>query len=228
MTEDDFLTAEEQELLHSTLEEVHQEIPTNSKSLLISDTTSRFSSAIWYDKIQSKEVVLAGVGGIGSYVAYNLSRLNVLRIVAYDPDKVEVVNMAGQLFGIHHVGMYKTDAVYQTIYSHSSYHRYISCRERYTEESTIKPIMICGFDNMEARKVFFNNWLLATRNFNAEDCLFIDGRLAAEEFQIFCIRGDDKYNIKRYQEEFLFTDDEADVTLCSYKQTTFCANMIAS
>lgn len=228
MTEEDFLTAEEQELLHSTLEEVHQEIPANSKSLLISDTTSRFSSAMWYDKIQSKEVVLAGVGGIGSYVAYNLSRLNVNRITAYDPDKVEVVNMSGQLFSSLQVGMHKTDAVYNTISSYSGFYRYDSCRERYDEDSIIKPIMICGFDNMKARKVFFNNWLKATRAFNAEYCLFIDGRLAAEEFQIFCIKGDDEYNIKRYQEEFLFTDEEADATLCSYKQTTFCANMIAS
>lgn len=228
MSEEDFLTTEEQAILQSALEETHQEIPTNSKSLFISDTTSRFSSALWYDNIQNKEVVLAGVGGIGSYVAYNLSRLQCKRIIVYDPDKVETVNMSGQLFNMQQVGMYKSDAVYNTVVSYSGYHRYYSYRERYTEYSTIKPIMICGFDNMEARKVFFANWLKGTTAFNAKDCLFIDGRLAAEEFQILCIRGDDEYNIKRYQEEFLFTDEEADATICSYKQTTFCANMIAS
>ena len=53
-------------------------------------------------------------------------------------------------------------------------------------------------------------------------------RLAAEEFQILCIKGDDNYNINRYSKEFLFSDEEADETICSYKQTTFCANMIAS
>lgn len=40
--------------------------------------------------------------------------------------------------------------------------------------------------------------------------------------------GDDEYNINRYNNEFLFSDAEADETICSYKQTTFCANMIAS
>ena len=53
-------------------------------------------------------------------------------------------------------------------------------------------------------------------------------RLAAEEFQIFCIRGDDEYNINRYSSKFLFSDSEADETICSYKQTSFCANMVAS
>ena len=61
-----------------------------------------------------------------------------------------------------------------------------------------------------------------------KNCLFIDGRLAAEEFQVLCIKGDDTYNIKRYNKEFLFSDREADETICSYKQTTFMANMIAS
>lgn len=52
--------------------------------------------------------------------------------------------------------------------------------------------------------------------------------MAAEEFQVFCIKGDDQFNIKKYREEYLFSDEEAEETICSYKQTTFMANMIAS
>lgn len=44
--------------------------------------------------------------------------------------------------------------------------------------------------------------------------------------QVFCITGDDTYNIKRYNEEYLFDDEEADATICSMKQTTYCACMI--
>lgn len=47
--------------------QVHQEIPANSETLLIDDTTSRFSSAIWYENIQKKVITLAGVGGIGRF-----------------------------------------------------------------------------------------------------------------------------------------------------------------
>ena len=45
----------------------HQEIPENSGSLLVDETTSRFSGAIWYNAIQKKIITLAGVGGIGRF-----------------------------------------------------------------------------------------------------------------------------------------------------------------
>ena len=44
-----------------------QVIPANSNSLLISEETSRFSSAIWYDKIREQRIILAGAGGIGRF-----------------------------------------------------------------------------------------------------------------------------------------------------------------
>ena len=61
------LTEEEQALLDQAVEEAHQEIPTNSATLLVDEATSRFSSAIWYENIQKKTVILAGVGGIGRF-----------------------------------------------------------------------------------------------------------------------------------------------------------------
>lgn len=61
------LSEEEQRILEQAVEEAHQEIPVNSATLLVDDTTSRFSSAIWYEKIQEKVIILAGVGGIGRF-----------------------------------------------------------------------------------------------------------------------------------------------------------------
>lgn len=61
------LSKEEEELLAQVMEEAHNEIPTNSGSLLVDESTSRFSSAIWYEAIQRKVVILAGVGGIGRF-----------------------------------------------------------------------------------------------------------------------------------------------------------------
>jgi hypothetical protein len=61
------LTEEEQAILDQAVEDAHQEIPTNSATLLVDEATSRFSSAIWYENIQKKIVILAGVGGIGRF-----------------------------------------------------------------------------------------------------------------------------------------------------------------
>ena len=61
------LSEEEQAILDQAVEEAHQEIPTNSATLLVDEATSRFSSAIWYENIQKKTVILAGIGGIGRF-----------------------------------------------------------------------------------------------------------------------------------------------------------------
>lgn len=225
------LTEEEQAILDQAVEEAHQEIPTNSATLLVDEATSRFSSAIWYEKIQEKTVIVAGCGGIGSWTTLLLARMKPASMFIYDNDIIEAVNMSGQLYGQSDLGRPKVSALAEMIRNYAGYGSIFAISERFTEESEASDIMICGFDNMAARKLFFNKWLSHVQSKPEEkrkNCLFIDGRLAAEEFQVLCIKGDDEYNINRYNNEFLFSDAEADETICSYKQTTFCANMIAS
>ena len=225
------LSEEEQAILDQAVEDAHQEIPTNSATLLVDEATSRFSSAIWYENIQKKTVILAGVGGIGSFCGFLLARMKPVSMFIYDDDIVEAVNMSGQLYGQSDLGRPKVSALAEMIRNYADYSSVFAIKERFTEESEASDIMICGFDNMAARKLFFNKWVNHVQSKPEEErknCLFIDGRLAAEEFQVLCIKGDDEYNINRYNNEFLFSDAEADETICSYKQTTFCANMIAS
>ena len=116
------------------------------------------------------------------------------------------------------------------IINYANFYKISAQGRKYDELSPAAPVMICGFDNMVARNIFFNSWLTYVNNHEKDkhNCLFIDGRLAAEEYQILCLRGDDEYSINKYREEFLFTDAQADATLCSYKQTSFMANQIAS
>lgn len=225
------LSEEEQAILDQAVEDAHQEIPTNSATLLVDEATSRFSSAIWYENIQKKTVILAGVGGIGSHLGFLLARMKPASMFIYDNDIVEAANMSGQLYGQSDLGRPKVSALAEMIRNYADYSSVFAISERFTEESEASDIMICGFDNMTARKLFFNKWVNHVQSKPEEErknCLFIDGRLDAEMFQILCIRGDDNYNISRYNNEFLFSDAEADETICSYKQTTFCANMIAS
>lgn len=225
------LSKEEAQILEQAVEDAHNEIPRNSGSLLVDESTSRFSSAIWYEAIQRKTVILAGVGGIGSYVGFLLARMKPAALFIYDPDVVETVNMSGQLYSREDVGNPKVSALSGMISKYCDYNSVFAVPERFDESNDASDIMICGFDNMAARKTFFNKWLDHVRSkseVERANCLYIDGRLAAEEFQVLCIKGDDEFNINRYEKEFLFSDIEADATVCSYKQTTFMANMIAS
>lgn len=209
---------------------VEDEIPKNSETLLISEETSRFNSAIWFDKTRKQDVTIAGLGGIGSYVVFMLSRLDVNTMTLYDPDIVERVNLSGQLYNSNQIGDYKVDAAANMIANYSNYYSCVAKHEKLDENSMISKVTICGFDNMKARKDAFRNWTNFVARLPEEErgeCLFIDGRLAAEELQVFCIKGDDTDGERRY-EPYLFSDSQAAPTVCSYKQTTFMANMIGS
>lgn len=205
-------------------------IPEIPESLTIEQYTSRFNSAIWLEQIANTPVILAGLGGIGSYVAYLLSRVHPNKIHLYDNDIVESGNMSGQLYSREYIGQPKALAIQNIMQKFSGYYQTYTWG-RYTADSGASNVMICGFDNMEARKTFFENWLGLVNSLPDSRkcyCLYIDGRLAAEQFQVLCIRGDDTYNIERYRKDWLFSDEEAEATVCSYKQTSFMATMIAS
>lgn len=227
------LNSEEELMLIQALENTHREIPVNSQTITVDETTSRFSGAIWYEEIQKQAVTLAGVGGVGSYVGFLLGRLKPQRLIIYDPDRVETVNMSGQLYGQTDVGNYKSVALSIMIRNYANYNNIVALNDRFDANSEATNIMICGFDNMEARKVFYERWKQRVLSYptgsnDRKKCLFIDGRLAAEEFQVLSIQGNDDRAMKEYEGKWLFSDVEAEETICSYKQTTFMANMIAS
>ena len=223
------ISQEDLNLLDEIIATQDGEIPVNSATLQLEESTSRFSSAIWYEAITQKNIILAGLGGIGSYVAFLLARMHPLRITFYDDDIVEAANMSGQLYGNSNVGNFKADSIYSMVKNYANFYSGNVQSTKFTDASTPGPIMICGFDNMAARKTFYRRW----KNYvdtptDSDKCLFIDGRLAAEEFQVFCIQGNDIRAMELYENEWLFDDSEAEETLCSYKQTTFMANMIGS
>lgn len=209
--------------------ESEHNIEPNSPTILLDETHSRFSSAEWAKKIEEQTVILGGCGGISSWTSLLLSRVNPHYIHIYDDDIVEQANMSGQLFRNIDMNAHKVNAMYQIITQFSNYYNTVCNRTRINANSHIfNPIMICGFDNMQARKDFYTLWKKGINDGNKENCLLLDGRLSAEEFQIFCIRGTDEYRMKEYEEKWLFNDEEAEQTVCSYKQTSHCACMIAS
>ena len=206
------------------------QLEADKKELLVNESTIRFSSAEWFQSVENKTVMLAGLGGIGSWTALFLSRLNLNSLCLIDYDKIDRLNLAGQFYKTNDVDRPKVYALRDELQYYSNYYKTI-CLDRKIIHSDFCKIMICGFDNMDARKSYFSNWIMGVSNLDEstkKECLFIDGRVSAEELQIFCITGDDKYNIKRYSTEFLFDDSESESVVCSYKQTTFMASMIAS
>lgn len=206
-------------------------LPLNSPSLLVDEATTRFSGASWFDEIQKSRVIIAGIGGIGSNVAFQLARMAPANITLYDEDIVERVNMAGQLYSTNDIGQRKVDAIASMISAYTLAKQVNAVPSKFTDNTEAGDIMICGFDNMAARKTFYNSWKRHVQTLTPDSrakCLFLDGRLSIDTLQIFCIQGDDKVSMDRYETEFLFSDFQAEHTVCSMKQTTYLACMIGS
>lgn len=161
-----------------TVEEPVASAPVVYNTQLNSVTTTRFSGAEWFDKIHEQNIIVGGAGGISSWLAFLLARTNVGEITIYDNDKVEAVNLAGQFFGVHDVGMAKVYAVTNHIREFADYYTLNYKDIRYDEYCKVSDVMMCGFDNMEARKTYFLSWKRhLLRVSDKSKCLLIDGRL---------------------------------------------------
>lgn len=192
----------------------------------------RFSDAEWFKKIQEKIIILAGVGGIGSNMAVILAKLNPAAIYIFDSDTVEAVNLAGQFYSNDDIGRAKVDALAASVIKYTNYSSIFAMNRRYmTGESIVSDIMVCGFDSMRSRRDYFHVWKNRVNTLSAEEkkkCLFIDGRLTADEFQIFCMTGEDDYYMEAYERDYLFQDYQVQSLPCSFKQTGFLADMIGA
>ena len=206
-------------------------LPHNSPTLLMDDSTTRFSGAEWFNEIQRKTIIIAGQGGIGSNLSFQLARMHPAGMYLYDDDTVEMVNMAGQLYARDDIGKAKVDAIADMITKYTNMQGVIALNERFTSSCEAGDIMLCGFDNMEARRTFFNAWqqhVFSKPKEEWKNCLYLDGRLSMTDLQVFCITGDNAYAMTEYVDKYLFSDSEAEHTVCSMKQTTYLACMIGS
>lgn len=205
------------------------QVPTYST---VREELVRFSDAEWFNKVQEKVIVLAGVGGIGSNMAVILAKLNPNAIYIFDDDHVESFNLAGQFYSNEDIGKPKVEALAASVNKYTNYSSIFALNRRFMlGEDVVADIMVCGFDNMRARRDFFTAWknrVMTLTEERKKDCLFIDGRLSADEFQIFCITGTDDFYMDDYVDNYLFNDYEAQRETCSYKQTGFLADMIGA
>jgi len=184
---------------------------------IINNRTIRFSDAPWYNP--GVKVIIGGAGGIGSWLSLLLSRQEC-EIYLFDHDIIEEVNMAGQMYKTNQIGLSKVNAMANNIMDYSA--NSINIFDMYNETSFSNEYVFSGFDNMKARKIMLNNWekYMATHD---KPGIFIDGRLLAEEIQIYAVTRD---RISEYR-KFLWDDKDIADLPCSFKSTTHCGTIIA-
>ena len=199
-----------------------------NESFLAEERTARFSSAVWYERAKQLEVSVIGAGGIGSWAAVLIARLGVAKMAIYDADDVDSSNMAGQFYETTDIGSNKASCLGIKIRRLAGNDIICNSHRNFfnSELHYLAPITIGAVDNMDARKQIFEKWVTMYRNNSA--ALLVDGRLSADELQIFAMRGNQLDRINEYKEKWLFSDEEADATSCSFKQTSYMAAMIGA
>ena len=111
-------------------------------------------------KFSSACVAVCGLGGLGSNVAISLARagLGTLRLI--DFDKVDISNLHRQQYSVSQLGMYKTEAMKQTVAEIAPYCNVLTDTVKFTEEkmSLIADCeIVCDcFDNAECKAMLVN------------------------------------------------------------------------
>ena len=191
----------------------------------MTESTDRFSGATWFNRALQTKVLIGGAGGISSWLTLATARAGI-KTTVYDDDVVEAHNLAGQFYTVKDIGEYKVNALSCNVQPFVNGGLFQGRTCRYTLNTSLThQIMMCGFDNMEARRIFFEKWF---QNKRGNDGLFIDGRLTAEQLQIFCIGSNKISDAVKYREKYLFDDSQVEELTCTFKQTSHMAMMIAS
>lgn len=188
--------------------------------------THRYSGAPWFKECSKINVEVIGAGGISSWTVLALSRLNLKSIYVIDNDDVSTYNMAGQFFGPMNIGGQKVYELVSNVKLFSQNIDIYESRSRFYSDTPIRKnidIVIAGVDSMTSRWAVYNS--AKASGFTG---LYIDGRLSADTLQVICFKFDDIKSRRRYEENYMFNDIDADVTVCSFKQTTYMAMMIGS
>lgn len=191
-------------------------------------TQERFKDAPFFNPNLS--IIIAGLGGIGSYVSYILCRQGY-NTYLYDFDTIEVHNIGSQHYSLKDIGKNKA-TIAREIAKECGNDNYI-CFGKFEEDSPIDNIVFSCFDNMASRKLLFEKWynnqLSKTPEYRKENPnevnIFIDGRMNCEFLQIYFVKT--KADAELYKTT-LFDDSEVEDAPCSYKATCQTGTLIGS
>lgn len=114
--------------------------------------------------LQTAQVAIFGLGGLGSNVAMWLARLGVGQLLLYDFDRVELSNLNRQYYFVEDVGEYKAVALLKHLRAVNPYGDYQSRVVRLTEDNLAElvdtaPIICEALDKPEAKALLVNGVL---------------------------------------------------------------------
>ena len=114
--------------------------------------------------LSAGNIAIAGLGGLGSNVAYALARIGVGHLHLIDFDVVDITNLNRQQYFMEHIGMYKTDALKSLLLRINPYLDIrtdcVKVTDDNLQELFADATIVCeAFDNPEAKAMLVNGIL---------------------------------------------------------------------
>lgn len=129
--------------------------------MVVKDNYVRFSKAPWFPGSVPINTFVGGAGGIGSWLAFFLSRIGYT-VTIMDFDIIEAHNLGGQLFTNSDIGKHKVNAVKDIQDSFAVSHNVFPYIDRVTRDTQVEKYVFSAFDNMVARRELFEAWKKAS------------------------------------------------------------------
>lgn len=163
-----------------------------------------------------KKIIIIGAGGIGSWTALALLKMGCINVTVLDFDGIEEHNLGSQIYNTNDIGKEKVNALKDKLVPLVSQEPQI-LNKKWTPSFNLTKydIVISAVDSITVRGEMFNN--LIKNKFKG---YFIDGRMAANEINLYCINIEDKNHIALYKDT-LFKPEEALPIPCSARAVIY-------
>ncbi len=166
-------------------------------------------------------VDVVGVGAVGGMTAVTLAKMGVGRLRLFDPDIVETVNLACQMYALADLSVAKALAAQRL------------CRELGDaeveavvgrgEDSVLEGIVVLAVDSMVARRSIWERRIVSSPRV----AWLIDARMGAETGTIYTVRPG-LSSQRRMYEMSLYTDEEAMPLPCTGRAIIYNTLWIAA
>ncbi len=196
---------------------------------------SRQEGIVSQAQLDSVSLTMVGAGGIGSWSALALTKMGCKHLYVIDFDTIEEANLGSQLYTIGDIGRTKVEALieYTRLFTDTPIDGMITrianiFLPTIQNDSTNMDIIISAVDSMEVRKDMFTRLILyrdLCLEENRRKTYFIDGRMAGNEINLYCIDLDDAEAVAFYK-TMLFDDREARNIPCSERAVVYNTFMV--
>lgn len=220
----------------------------------MTDTANNLTPSLYVNQYKRQEllfnedlwrpIVIIGLGGIGSWVAFELAKMGARELWFFDYDRVEVHNACYSVYGRHqaralkreggmNIGKTKVEAMKRFLHRWEGAGKFnrdlkIKTFARGPLPEDLFPklcVVVVAVDDMDARKDIWEKNI----HLNPNVLYLIEARMGAEASMIYTIRPMNDYDAEFYSNpSILYPQSEASRETCAEQSFVYTAAMTGS